>query len=35
MTEDDLSGYPEFETFKQIQKELKIVKLREEAEKKR
>lgn len=35
MTEEDLSGYPEFETFKQIQEELRIKKLREEAEKKR
>lgn len=35
MTEDDLSNHPEFETFKQIQEELRIKKQREEAEKKR
>lgn len=33
MTEDDLSNHPEFETFKQIQKEIRINKLRKETEK--
>ena len=33
MTEDDLSNHPEFETFKQIQKEIRINKLRKKTEK--
>ena len=33
MTEDDLSNHPEFEAFKQIQEEMRINKLRKEAEK--